>query len=338
MSASVLVVGGAGYIGSHMCHMLIDAGHKVTVLDNLSRGHRDAVGAADFVQGDIRSAHDLDACFSRRPFDLVMHFAALAYVGESVAEPARYYDTNVGGSLRLLEAMRGAGVLRIVFSSTCATYGEPRELPISESHPQQPVNPYGRSKLMVEQVLADYASAYGLQSVSLRYFNAAGCDPAGRIGERHEPETHLVPLVLEQALRVQHGSAPGDTRLQVMGSDFPTPDGTCVRDYIHVSDLCRAHLLAAQRLGAGRVSGAEAYNLGNGRGYSVLEVIAAARRVTGVDIRHHVVARRAGDPSALVGSAARAAEVLGWQPQICAIDDIVATAWRWMTRDAGEAA
>jgi UDP-glucose-4-epimerase GalE len=331
----VLVVGGAGYIGSHMCHMLADAGHRVTVLDNLSRGHRDAVGKdVDFVQGDIRSQQDLDACFSGRRFDLVMHFAALAYVGESVSEPARYYDNNVTGSLRLLDAMRAHDVSRIVFSSTCATYGEPRELPIGETHPQQPVNPYGRSKLMVEQALADYATAYGTQSVSLRYFNAAGCDPAGRVGECHEPETHLVPLVLEQALRVRRGGAPEDTRLQVLGGDFPTDDGTCVRDYIHVSDLCRAHLLAAQRLADGRVTGAEAYNLGNGRGYSVLEVIAAARRVTGIDIRHHLAPRRAGDPSALVGSATRAAEVLGWQPELPAIDDIVATAWRWMTRDA----
>jgi UDP-glucose-4-epimerase GalE len=305
------------------------------VLDNLSRGHRDAVGKdVDFVQGDIRSQQDLDACFSGRRFDLVMHFAALAYVGESVAEPARYYDNNVTGSLRLLEAMRAHDVSRIVFSSTCATYGEPRELPIGETHPQQPVNPYGRSKLMVEQALADYATAYGTQSVSLRYFNAAGCDPAGRVGECHEPETHLVPLVLEQALRVRRGGAPEDTRLQVLGGDFPTADGTCVRDYIHVSDQCRAHLLAAQRLADGRVTGAEAYNLGNGRGYSVLEVIAAARRVTGIDIRHHLAPRRAGDPSALVGSATRAAEVLGWQPELPAIDDIVATAWRWMTRDA----
>ena len=334
MTLSVLVVGGAGYIGSHMALMLADAGHQVTVFDNLSRGHRDAVGAADFVQGDIRSATDLQACFARRRHDLVMHFAALAYVGESVVDPARYYDNNVAGSLCLLDAMRAAGVPRLVFSSTCATYGEPLEQPIGESHPQQPVNPYGRSKLMVEQALRDYAGAYGLQSISLRYFNAAGCDPAGRVGERHEPETHLLPLVLEQALRVRRGAAPADTQLQVMGDDFPTPDGTCVRDYVHVSDLCRAHLLAAQRLADGRATGAEAYNLGNGRGYSVLEVIAAARRVTGIDIRHHVGARRAGDPSALVGSAARAAEVLGWAPQVPGIDDIVATAWRWMTRDA----
>jgi UDP-glucose-4-epimerase GalE len=336
MTTSVLVVGGAGYIGSHMCHMLADAGHQVTVLDNLSRGHRAAIApGADFVQGDIRSTHDLDACFSGRRFDVVMHFAALAYVGESVLDPARYYDNNVVGSLRLLDAMRAHGVPGIVFSSTCATYGEPQELPIGETHPQQPVNPYGRSKLMVEQALADYATGYGTRSISLRYFNAAGCDPAGRVGECHDPETHLIPLVLEQALRVRRGGDPANTRLQVLGGDFPTADGTCVRDYIHVSDLCRAHLLAAERLAGGGMAGAEAYNLGNGHGYSVLEVIEAARRVTGVDIRHHVVARRAGDPSALVGSAMRAAEVLGWQPEIPGIDDIVATAWRWMTRDAG---
>ncbi len=333
MTLSVLVVGGAGYIGSHMCHMLGDAGHRVTVMDNLSRGHRDSVGAAEFVLGDIRSNADLQDCFSRRRYDLVMHFAAMAYVGESMTDPARYYDNNVVGSLRLLDAMRVAGVVRIVFSSTCATYGEPREQPVSELHPQQPVNPYGRTKLVVEQALGDYASAYGLQSISLRYFNAAGCDPAGRIGERHDPETHLVPLVLEQALRVQRGGSPEDTRLQVMGGDFPTLDGTCVRDYIHVSDLCQAHLLAARRLADGKVEGTEAYNLGNGRGFSVLEVIAAARRVTGLDIRYHLVPRRPGDPSALVGGAGLAAEVLGWKPAIPGIDEIVATAWRWMIRE-----
>jgi UDP-glucose-4-epimerase GalE len=333
VTASVLVVGGAGYIGSHMCQLLADAGHRVTVFDNLSRGHRDAIGDAEFVLGDIRSAAELQACFAGRRFDLVMHFAALAYVGESVTEPALYYDNNVTGSLRLFDAMRTAGVSRLVFSSTCATYGEPLERPITEAHPQQPVNPYGRTKLMVEQALADYATAYGTQSVSLRYFNAAGCDPAGRVGERHDPETHLLPLVLEQALRVHRGASPDDTRLQVLGGDFPTEDGTCIRDYIHVSDLCQAHLLAAERLAADRVDGAVAYNLGNGRGYSVLEVIAAARRVTGMDIRHHVAARRPGDPSALVGAAARATSVLGWQPAITEIDAIVATAWRWMLRD-----
>lgn len=331
MSGSILVVGGAGYIGSHMCHALLDAGYAVTVFDNLSRGHRDAIGSADLVVGDIRSADDLQACFGARRYDLVMHFAALAYVGESVTAPDLYYSNNVTGSLCLLAAMREAGIARLVFSSTCATYGDPLERPITEGHPQHPVNPYGRTKLMVEQALADYAHAYGLQSVSLRYFNAAGCDPAGRVGERHEPETHLIPLVLEQAMRVRDGADPDDTALLVMGGDFPTDDGTCVRDYIHVSDLCGAHLLAAERLLTGRVEGAEAYNLGNGRGYSVLDVIQAAVRVTGLDIRYRMAPRRAGDPAWLVGGASRARSVLGWEPRIDGIDAIVSTAWRWMS-------
>lgn len=332
MTGSVLVVGGAGYIGSHMCQVLGDAGYTVTVFDNLSRGHRDAVGAAEFVLGDIRSTDDLKACFAGRHFDVVMHFAALAYVGESVEVPALYYDNNVSGSLRLLDAMRDAGLARLVFSSTCATYGEPIESPLRESHPQQPVNPYGRTKLVVEQALSDYARAYAMQSISLRYFNAAGCDPAGRVGERHDPETHLVPLVLEQALRVRRGGPAQDTNLVVMGDDFPTADGTCVRDYIHVNDLCRAHMLAAERLVTGKVDSAEAYNLGNGRGYSVLQVIEAARRVTGMDVRYRIGPRRAGDPSELVADASRARQALGWQPEIADIDTILATAWHWMTQ------
>ncbi|MBA3487512.1 MAG: UDP-glucose 4-epimerase GalE [Lysobacter sp.] len=332
VSDSILVVGGAGYIGSHMCHALLDAGYTVTVLDNLSRGHRDAVDGADLIVGDIRSGADLQACFKRRSYDLVMHFAALAYVGESVSDPSAYYDNNVRGSLHLLDAMRNAGVHRLVFSSTCATYGDPMERPITERHAQNPVNPYGRTKLVVEQALADFARAYGCQSISLRYFNAAGCDPAGRVGERHDPETHLIPLVLEQALRVQNGADPEATDLMVLGSDFPTDDGTCVRDYIHVTDLCRAHLLAAERLLSGGVVGAEAYNLGNGRGYSVLEIIRAARRVTGMDIRYRIAERRPGDPAWLVGCAGKAGAVLGWTPLIEDIDEIVATAWRWMSR------
>ena len=335
MTKSILVVGGAGYIGSHMCHALLDAGHSVTVFDNLSRGHGDAIGDAELVIGDIRSEEDLRRCFARRRHDLVMHFAALAYVGESVAQPAMYYDNNVTGSLCLLDAMRKSEVSRIVFSSTCATYGNPLELPVREDHPQQPVSPYGRTKLMVEQALADYASAYGLESVSLRYFNAAGCDPMGRIGERHDPETHLIPLVLEQALRVRDGADPEDTALVVLGSDFPTHDGTCVRDYIHVTDLCSAHLLAAERLMAGRVTGAETYNLGNGLGYSVLEVISAAARVTGLDIRYRMAPRREGDPACLVGCADKARKVLGWIPRIDRIDAIVATAWEWMASNRG---
>jgi UDP-glucose-4-epimerase GalE len=317
-----------------MVHALLDAGHSVTVFDNLSRGHADAVEAAELVIGDIRSKDDLSACFARKRHDVVMHFAALAYVGESVSEPERYYDNNVSGSLELLAAMRQAELRRLVFSSTCATYGDPVELPITEAHPQSPVNPYGRTKCMVEQALGDFAAAYGMQSISLRYFNAAGCDPAGRAGERHSPETHLIPLVLEEAMRVREGGNPDATRLHVLGNDFPTRDGTCVRDYIHVSDLCEAHLLAAERLLSGVVRQAEFYNLGNGVGYSVLEVIRAASRVTGQDIRFRVAPRRPGDPASLVGCADLARSVLGWAPRIGAIEDIVATAWRWMDRQA----
>jgi len=226
--------------------------------------------------------------------------------------------------------MREAGTPRLVVSSTCATYGDPVELPITESHPQCPVNPYGRTKLMVEQVLADYARAYAFESISLRYFNAAGCDTKGRVGERHEPETHLIPLVLEQAMRVLNGVDPGDTKLLVLGGDFPTADGTCVRDYIHVSDLCRAHLLAAERLLEGKVADAEAYNLGNGNGFSVLDVIQAAARVTGMDIRYRMAPRRPGDPAWLVGCADKAREELGWKPRVTELDAIIATAWQWM--------
>lgn len=330
MPYSILVAGGAGYIGSHMVQMLADAGHRVTVFDNLSRGHRDAVGSTELIQGDLRSTDDLRRCFEGRNYDLVMHFAALTYVGESVQYPAHYYDNNVKGTLNLLDVMRAHQVGRLVFSSTCATYGEPRERPITEDHPQQPVNPYGRTKLIVEQVLKDYAPAYGMASISLRYFNAAGCDPAGRLGERHEPETHLIPLVLREAARVADGGDPRQTRLAVFGDDFDTLDGTCVRDYIHVTDLCAAHLRAADRLMEGRAEGAEACNLGNGAGYSVKDVIDTCRKVTGIDIRYRLDPRRAGDPAWLVGSAARARAVLGWQPATPALEDIVGTAWAWM--------
>ncbi len=330
MAYSVLVVGGAGYIGSHMCRILQDAGHKVTVFDNLSRGHGDAVEGCELIEGDIRAPKDLKRCLDGRHFDLAMHFAALAYVGESVLNPAAYYDNNVRGSLGLFAALIEAGVKNLVFSSTCATYGEVRERPMTEAHPQQPVNPYGRSKLMVEQVLRDYAPIYGLNSVSLRYFNAAGCDPAGRVGERHDPETHLIPLVLREAMRVAAGGDPAATGLKLFGTDLDTPDGTCVRDYVHVSDLCAAHLLAAERLMGCETATAEAYNLGSGDGCSVLQVIEACRRVTGVDIRFQAEPRRPGDPLWLVGSALPARDVLGWQPTFTRIDDIVGTAWRWM--------
>lgn len=327
---TVLIAGGAGYIGSHMMLALRDAGYDAVAFDNLSRGHADAVFDAPLVVGDLRSTADLEVCFRSRQIDLVMHFAALAYVGESVGSPEEYYQNNVVGALNLLQAMRKHGCDLFVFSSTCSTYGEPRQVPIPEDHPQDPINPYGRSKLMIEQALADYAHAYGTKSVSLRYFNAAGCDPQARVGERHEPETHLIPLVLAEAMRTKKGGDPAQTTLRVFGSDFPTVDGSCVRDYIHVSDLCSAHLLAAERLLAGKVEGFEAYNLANGVGFSVLQVIEACREVTGQPIRYRMEGRRAGDPANLIGECARAHTVLGWKPEHAELRTIIRTVWNWM--------
>ncbi len=331
-AGAVLVTGGAGYIGSHMARMLRARGERVVVLDNLGRGHADAVQADHFCHGDIRDRVLLERLFAEQHIDAVTHFAAYAYVGESVREPRRYYANNVVGSQVLLDAMVDAGIRNLVFSSTCATYGEPVKMPIDEEQPQQPVNPYGRSKWMVEQMIADHADAHGLSAVMLRYFNAAGCDADGQLGERHDPETHLVPLVLAEALRVRAGGAPEATALQVFGDDYDTVDGTCVRDYIHVDDLCRAHLLALDALRDGRARGARAYNLANGRGFSVREVIEACRKVTGVDIRYRVAPRRPGDPTVLVGDARRIAAELGWQPVYTSLEEIVDTAWRWMTR------
>jgi UDP-glucose-4-epimerase GalE len=321
-----------------MVRHLAGCGFDVCVFDNLSTGHRDAVGAAPLIVGDLRQPEQVRAAFERRQFDLVMHFAASAYVGESMADPAKYFENNVGGTLNLLAAMRAAGVGRLVFSSTCATYGEPREVPIDEEHPQIPVNPYGWSKLFAERMMIEHARAYGFRSVALRYFNAAGCHPDGDLGERHDPETHLIPLVLREALRVARGGDPAQTALQVFGDDFDTADGTCVRDYIHVCDLCEAHELAMRALLNGKSAGFAAYNLGNGRGFTVRQVIEACRAVTGVDIRYRLVPRRAGDPARLVGNAARARQELGWVPRVAELDEIVGTAWRWFSRSATEAA
>jgi UDP-glucose-4-epimerase GalE len=329
---AILVVGGAGYIGSHMVLALRDAGYPVVVFDNLSRGHADAVADAKLVTGDLRSMADLDACFAKHPVDVVMHFAALAYVGESVTSPELYYENNVVGALNLMTAMRKAGRRKLVFSSSCSTYGEPAKLPIPETHPQDPINPYGRTKLMVEQALSDYGKAGYMESVSLRYFNAAGCDPKARAGERHDPETHIVPLVLQEAMRTRKGGDPGQTKLQVFGNDFPTRDGSCVRDYIHVTDLCAAHLVAAERLLAGKVSGLEPYNLANGVGFTVLEVIQACREVTGQPIEFKLRARRPGDPATLIGDASKALEVLGWKPEFAELKSIIRTQWAWMEK------
>jgi UDP-glucose 4-epimerase len=318
----VLVVGGAGYIGSHMVKMLGRHGCSVTTLDDLSSGHRDAVLCGDFVQGDMGDRAVLDAVLSQG-FDAVMHFASFIQVGESVQQPAKYYQNNVVNTLTLLDAMRAHGVDRFIFSSTAATFGEPRYSPMDERHPQQPINPYGRTKLMVEQFLADYEQAYGLRSVSLRYFNAAGADPEGQLGERHEPETHLIPLVLQAA----SGRRP---HIGVFGRDYDTPDGTCVRDYIHIEDLCSAHWLALQSLMGG--AGSQAYNLGNGQGFSVQEVIDTAQQVTGRSIAVVNGPRRAGDPARLVADSSLIRVKLGWQPRYADLATIVAHAWAWETR------
>jgi len=320
--SKVLVVGGAGYIGSHMVKMLGRHGCAVTTLDDLSSGHRDAVLCGDFAQGDMGDRAVLDAVLSRG-FDAVMHFASFIQVGESVQQPAKYYQNNVVNTLTLLDAMRAHGVDRFIFSSTAATFGEPRYSPMDEKHPQQPINPYGRTKLMVEQVLADYEQAYGLRSVSLRYFNAAGADPEGQLGERHEPETHLIPLVLQAA----SGRRP---HIGVFGRDYDTPDGTCIRDYIHIEDLCSAHWLALQSLMGG--AGGQAYNLGNGQGFSVQEVIYTAERVAGRPIAVVNGPRRAGDPARLVADAKLIRTQLGWQPRYADLATIVAHAWAWETR------
>lgn len=318
----VLVVGGAGYIGSHMVKMLGQQGCEVTTLDDLSSGHRDAVLCGDFVQGDMGDSAVLDAVLSRG-FDAVMHFASFIQVGESVQHPAKYYQNNVVKTLALLDAMRAHGVGRFIFSSTAATFGEPQYSPIDERHPQQPINPYGRTKLMVEQVLGDYEKAYGLRSVCLRYFNAAGADPQGQLGERHEPETHLIPLVLQAA----SGRRP---HIGVFGRDYDTPDGTCIRDYIHIEDLCSAHWLALQSLMGG--AGSQAYNLGNGQGFSVQEVINTPEKVTGRKIAVVNGARRAGDPARLVADSRLVRDKLGWQPRFADLATIVEHAWRWETR------
>jgi UDP-glucose 4-epimerase len=316
----ILVVGGAGYIGSHMLKRLHQAGCELTTLDNLCGGYADAVRWGKFVQGDLADRGLLESLMHRGRFDAVMHFASFIQVGESMVEPARYYQNNLLNTLQLLDVMRAHGVHRFVFSSTAATFGEPQYSPIDEAHPQQPINPYGRSKLMVEQVLADYERAYGLQSVSLRYFNAAGADPEGELGERHLPPTHLIPRVLQAA----SGRRP---HIAVFGRDYDTPDGTCIRDYIHVSDLCEAHWLALQNLRAGGPS--QAYNLGNGLGFSVQDVIAAAQRITGRLIPVVEGARRPGDPARLVADATLARQRLGWQPRYASLDTIVAHAWGW---------
>jgi len=316
----VLVIGGAGYIGSHMVKMLSLAGHHVTTLDNLSNGYKDAVLYGDFIEGDIADTALLDQVFSEKSFDGVMHFASYIQVGESVEKPSMYYRNNVSNTQSLLDAMLAHNVKCFIFSSTAATFGEPEYTPIDEAHPQKPINPYGHSKLMVEQILADFDHAYGLKSVSLRYFNAAGADPEGALGERHLPETHLVPLVLQAA------SGRRDN-ITIFGTDYDTPDGTCIRDYIHIQDLCSAHLLGLEHLVAGGES--KSYNMGNGQGYSIQEVIDVAKKVTGNDFKVIHGERRSGDPARLVADSTLLQKELGWQPEFAELESIIRHAWEW---------
>lgn len=315
----ILVIGGAGYIGSHMVKLLGQKGCAITTLDDLSSGHRDAVLTGDFVQGNFGQRALLDDVLARG-YDAVMHFASFIQVGESVQHPDQYYQNNFVNTLTLLDAMRFHGIKRFIFSSTAATFGEPLYTPIDERHPQQPINPYGRTKLMVEQLLADYDKAYGMKSVCLRYFNAAGADPEGQLGERHDPETHLIPLVLQAA-------SGRRANISVFGTDYDTPDGTCIRDYIHIQDLCSAHWLALQSLIQG--ADCQAYNLGNGNGFSVQQVIDTAEHVTGRKIPVVYGLRREGDPARLVADARLAAEKLGWKPQFFDLATIIQHAWNW---------
>jgi len=320
---AILVTGGAGYVGSHACKALAAAGYTPVVYDNLGRGHRELVRWGPLEVGDLAHRARLDEVLARHRPEAVMHFAAFAYVGESVQDPALYYRNNVGGTLELVEAMRRAGIKALVFSSTCSTYGVPERMPITEDTPQRPINPYGATKLAIERMLADYDAAYGLRSASLRYFNAAGCDPDGEAGEVHDPETHLIPRVLMAAT----GELP---HVDIFGTDYPTPDGTCLRDYVHVADLAQGHLQALDYLKRGGAT--LAVNLGTGRGFSVREVIAAASEVTGRRIPVHEAPRRPGDPPVLVADASRARSLLGFQPRYTELAPIVATAWRWHSR------
>lgn len=327
---TILVTGGAGYIGSHAVLALQDAGYEVVILDNLVYGHRELVETVlkvELIEGDIGNRELLDQIFKSREFAAVMHFAAYAYVGESVSHPAKYYRNNVVGTLTLLEAMCDAGIKNFVFSSTCATYGVPEQIPVVENQRQQPINPYGMTKLMVEHILSDFDHAYGLKSVRFRYFNAAGADPQGRLGEDHSPETHILPLVLLTAMGKRES-------ISIFGTDYDTADGTCIRDYIHVTDLAQAHVLGLEYLLKG--GSTEVFNLGNGQGFSIKEVIEAARVVTGRPIAVTLADRRPGDPPVLVGSGEKAQQILGWQPEYADLKTILAHAWQWHQKRHGD--
>lgn len=316
----ILIVGGAGYIGSHINKTLSKSGYKTLVYDNLIYGHKEAVKWGEFVLGDVGDADQLRLVFSKYKIVAVMHFAAFAYVGESVTDPEKYYINNVSNAATLLKVMREYNVANFIFSSTCATYGVPQTDILYEDHPQNPINPYGYTKLVIENMLKDYGNAYGLKYVALRYFNASGADPDCDIGEWHDPETHLIPLVLDAAIGKRNN-------VKIFGTDYPTPDGTCLRDYIHVNDLADAHMLSLEHLLKGGES--QIFNLGNGNGFSVREVIQSAEKITGKNISAIEDKRRAGDPPKLVGSSDKIKKILGWSPKYANIDDIMKTAWEW---------
>lgn len=316
---NILVIGGAGYIGSHMVRMLAKQGYNPVVFDNLSKGHREAVANYPFELGDLGDKAHLTEVFKKYGIEAVMHFAAFAEVGESVKEPSKYYHNNVAKVLDLLDALVENDIKYFVFSSTAATFGEPIRPKIDESHPQNPINPYGNTKLMVEKILADFDTAYGLKATALRYFNASGADDSGEIGESHNPETHLIPIVLQAA-------AGKRASIKMFGTDYPTPDGTCVRDYVHVNDLARAHILALEKMFKDNVS--ERFNLGSGNGFSVAEIVKEAKRITGIDFTVEKAPRRDGDPAVLVADSAKAERILGWKPQYN-LTRIIETAWNW---------
>ena len=316
----VLIVGGAGYIGSHINKELTKQGYKTVVFDSLVKGHKEAVKWGEFYQGDLGNLDDIRGVFKKYQIEAVLHFAAFIEVGESVKDPQKYYKNNVANTLNLLQVMLEYDVKRIIFSSTAATFGNPEYTPIDEKHPQNPINPYGQAKLVVEKVLKDYDMAYGMKYVALRYFNACGADLDSEIGEDHNPESHLIPLILDAAAGKRED-------IKIFGTDYETPDGTCVRDYVHVVDLAQAHILALKYLLDGRES--ENFNLGNGQGFSVKEVIEVAKKVTGVDFKVTETGRREGDPPVLVADSKKIKETLGWQPEYADLKTIVESAWKW---------
>ena len=316
----ILVTGGAGYIGSHMCKYLSRNGYQPVVLDNLSRGHQQAVKWGPFFQGNVSDGQLLDHILSSHDIKAVMHFAAFISVGESVGQPGMYYSNNVAKTIGLLNKVAEHDVQNFIFSSSAAIFGEPIQDALTETHPVKPINPYGRGKLIVENIIRDFEYAHGLNSVCLRYFNAAGADPDGEIGEDHRPETHIIPLILQTALGLRD-------EIVVFGDDYPTKDGTCIRDYIHIDDLAQAHLRALERLLQGK--GSEGYNIGNGNGYSVKEVIEVARRISGKSIPDHIGERREGDAAVLISSSEKAVKELGWKPRYADLESIVETAWNW---------